>query len=297
MAMGTLIENMPHNAFHVASGTDGGLFGNQGLMLPTSSAAFDPIFWVHHSFIDKLWSAYNASENANYAFKYDFDQNPWNYMFLKPSPDGNIENAKDRISYWGDNSNNVISKIYNLDYSYDYPGTATNPESDPGPNKVLSIIQAPAYRPVISEIKWSEAAKPITDNSGLYSSIIPLTNNSLALTVRDYLNLTNAQKHNGNPFDLVSAVELLLPNTYAAKFLLTTATLARNSNFIKYIADSSIGLTLQGSSMGVDTMPMPMPITAIIDFGYSVIQPSGIAGGLATHMFQPTANQMIRSSF
>jgi hypothetical protein len=30
--------------------------------------------------------------------------------------------------------------------------------------------------------------------------------------------------------------------------------------------------------MGVDTMPMPMPITAIIDFGYSVIQPSGIEG-------------------
>ena len=287
MAMGTLIENMPHNPFHVASGTDGGLFGNQGLMLPTSSAAFDPIFWVHHSFIDKLWSAYNASKNAIYAFKDDFDQNPWNYMFLKPSPDGNIENAKDRISYWGDNSNNVISKIYNLDYSYDYPGTATNPESDPGPNKVLSIIQAPAYRPVISEIKWSEAAKPITDNSGLYSSIIPLTNNSLALTVRDYLNLTNAQKHNGNPFDLVSEVELLLPNTYAAKFLLTTATLASDPNLITNMFNSYVGLSVQGSSMGVDSMPMP--ITANIDFGYSVIQPDG-TDGIHGYSYVPDSN-------
>ena len=277
MAMGTLIENMPHNAFHDASGTDGGLFGNQGLMLPTSSAAFDPIFWVHHSFIDKLWSAYNASENANYAFKYDFDQNPWNYMFLKPSPDGNIENAKDRISYWGDNSNNVISKIYNPDYSYDYLGTTTNPASIPGPNKVLSIIQAPAYRPTISEIKWSEAAKPITDNSGLYSSIIPLTNNSLALTVRDYLNLTNAQNHNGNPFDLVSAVELLLPNPPAkATFLLTTTSLSSNPKFIKdIVGNPTLGLSVQGLSMGVDTMPMLMPTTATIDFGYSVIQPDG----------------------
>ena len=294
MAMGTLIENMPHNPFHVASGTDGGLFGDQGLMLPTSSAAFDPIFWVHHSFIDKLWSAYNASENANYAFKYDFDQNPWNYMFLKPSPDGNIENAKDRISYWGDNSNNVISKIYNPDYSYDYLGTTTNPASIPGPNKVLSIIQAPAYRPTISEIKWSESSKPIA-SSTLYSSIIPLTINSLALTVRDYLNLTNAQKHNSNPFDLVSEVELLLPNPPAkATFLLTTASLA-NDPLDQGMADLDPrrwGLSVQGMSMGVDEchqknptshshcdhMPMLMPTTAIIDFGYSVIQPNGIEG-------------------
>ena len=280
MAMGTLIENMPHNRFHVASGAGGGLFGDQGLMLPTSSAAFDPIFWVHHSFIDKLWSAYNASENANYAFKYDFDQNPWNYMFLKPSPDGNIENAKDRISYWGDNSNNVISKIYNPDYSYDNLGTTTNPASIPGPNKVLSIIQAPAYRPTISEIKWSESSKPIADNATLYSSIIPLTNNSLALTVRDYLNLTNAQNHNGNPFDLVSAVELLLHNPPAkATFLLTTTSLSSNPKFIKdIVGNPTLGLSVQGLSMGVDTMPMLMPTTATIDFGYSVIQPDGTPG-------------------
>lgn len=292
MAMGTLIENMPHNRLHVASGAGGGLFGDRGLMLNLSAAAFDPIFWVHHSFIDKLWSAYNASENAIYAFKDDFDQNPWNYMFLKPSPDGSLEKAKDKISYWGNNSNNVISKIYNPDYSYDYSGTATNPESDPGPNKVLSIIQAPAYRPVISEIKWSEALKPIAGNAGQYSSIIPLTNNSLALTVGNYLNLTNAQKHNSNPFDLVSEVELLLPNPPAkATFLLTTTSLSSNPKFIEYIVNNpTLGLSVQGMSMGVDECHqknptshshcdhMPMPMTAIIDFGYSVIQPDGTDG-------------------
>lgn len=295
MAMGTLIENMPHNRFHGASGAGGGLFSDQGLMQQLSSAAFDPIFWVHHSFIDKLWSAYNASENAIYAFKDDFDQNPWNYMFLKPSPDGSLEKAKDKISYWGDNSNNVISKIYNPDYSYDYPGTATNPISIPGPNKVLSIIQAPAFRPVISEIKWSESSKPIADNATRYSSIILLTNNSLALTVRDYLNMTKAQNHNGNPFDLVSAVELLLPNPPAkATFLLTTTSLSSNPKFIEGIEGNPIlGLSVQGLSMGVDEchqknptshshcnhMLMLMPTTAIIDFGYSVIQPDGTPGG------------------
>ena len=299
MAMGTLIENMPHNQFHVASGTDGGLFGDEGLMLLTSSAAFDPIFWVHHSFIDKLWSAYNASENANYAFKYDFDQNPWNYMFLKPSPDGSLEKAKDKISYWGNNSINVISKIYNPDYSYDYLGTTTNPTGIPGPNKVLSIIQAPAYRPTISETKWSEPLKPIFGSTNLYSSIIPLTINSRAFTAKAYLDLTDSKKNNGNPFDLVSAVELLLPNPPAkATFLLTraslTASLSMETRLIQAMAGprATVGLSVQGLSMGVDEchqknptshshcnhMPMLMPTTAIIDFGYSVIQPDGTDG-------------------
>jgi len=305
MAMGTLIENMPHNVFHYASGEDGGLFSKDGLMADVSSAAFDPIFWVHHSFIDKLWSAYNASENAIYAFKDDFDQNPWNYMFLKPSRDGNIEKAKDTISSWGDNSNNVISKIYNPDYSYDYPGTDTNPTSIPGPNKVLSIIQAPAYRPIISEIKWSQPLEPILGSIDLFSSIIPLTNNSLNLTVKTYLALTNSENHKGNPFDLVSKIELLLPNPPAkATFLLTTASLA-NDPLSQGMAGHDLrkwGLSVQGMSMGVDECHqknptshshcdhMPMPMTAIIDFGYSVIAPNGNTGRLG-YSYVPTSSK------
>jgi len=285
MAMGALIEITPHNLFHGASGEGGGLFSKEnGLMKDFSSAAFDPIFWVHHSFIDKLWSAYNASENAVYAFKDDFDQNPWNYMFLKPSRDGNIEKAKDTISSWGDNSNNVISKIYNPDYSYDYLGTTTNPTSIPGPNKVLSIIQAPAYRPTISRIKSSEISttKPVVGITDLYSLVIPLTNNSLNLTAKTYLALTNSENHKGNPFDLVSDVEFFLPNPPAtATFLLTTALLAKN--LLNKGMDGelgSLGLSIQGMSMGVDECHqknptshshcdhMPMPMTAIIDFGF-----------------------------
>ena len=72
LSMGSNIESVPHNLFHVLSGTNGGLFPNRddgldGLMMPPEAAAFDPIFWIHHSFIDKIWSAYNTSENAFYA--------------------------------------------------------------------------------------------------------------------------------------------------------------------------------------------------------------------------------------
>ena len=276
LAMGTLIESMPHNVFHVAAGIDGGFFEDgTGLMLPVNSAAFDPIFWVHHAFIDKLWSAYNASDNAFYAFQNDFDQNPWNYMFLTPSSDGSLQ--KETISYWGDNSANVLSKIYNPDYSYDYFGTVTNPEINPGPNKALSIIQASAFRPIISTISWNERPQPITDLPERYLSVIPLTINTLPLTAGTYLNLTRPGDQDGSQFDFVSRVEFVLPEPPAtATFLLTTASNIEMT-LDKIERGANWGLSTQGMAMGHDGMAMPM--TATIDFGYSVIGPDGAEQG------------------
>lgn len=48
---GTL-ETLPHNAIHVQVG---------GLMQNPSTAATDPVFWIHHSNIDRLWVNWLAS--------------------------------------------------------------------------------------------------------------------------------------------------------------------------------------------------------------------------------------------
>jgi tyrosinase len=56
------IENQPHNVVHVAVG------GSSGLMADPDAAAADPIFWVHHANIDRLWFIWNATPrhlNAN----------------------------------------------------------------------------------------------------------------------------------------------------------------------------------------------------------------------------------------
>ena len=262
LSMGTVIENMPHNMFHVASGWNGALFpGDEpegdGLMLSPSAAAFDPVFWIHHSFIDKIWSTYNHSENAFYGSEYFFDKNPWNYMFLAPSRNGELQ--KEVISYWGNNSANVVSKIYNPDYSYDYIGTIVNPENLPGPNKVLSLIQSPAFRPTLPTVTWSKRPE---QNGETYFSAIPLTINKAPLTAGNYLNLTNPETQD-NPFDFVSEVRLLLSSSNYARFILTT-----EANLPK-ILDETVttpGLRVQGLPMG---MNMPMPMTPVIDFGYS----------------------------
>jgi tyrosinase len=46
------IENLPHNRVHVQIG------GNSGFMTDPSTAALDPIFWVHHCNIDGLWEVW-----------------------------------------------------------------------------------------------------------------------------------------------------------------------------------------------------------------------------------------------
>jgi Common central domain of tyrosinase len=46
------LEQTPHNDIHVAVG------GRGGLMTDPDQAALDPIFWLHHSNIDRLWNVW-----------------------------------------------------------------------------------------------------------------------------------------------------------------------------------------------------------------------------------------------
>lgn len=49
------LENQPHNVIHDAVG------GNGGLMSDPDAAAADPIFWIHHANIDRLWFIWNGN--------------------------------------------------------------------------------------------------------------------------------------------------------------------------------------------------------------------------------------------
>jgi tyrosinase len=53
------VESTPHNVVHDAVG------GNGGLMADPDAAAADPIFWIHHSNIDRLWFIWNTGRHRN----------------------------------------------------------------------------------------------------------------------------------------------------------------------------------------------------------------------------------------
>jgi hypothetical protein len=57
MAFG-LVENVPHNQVHVQVGGEENDPCVGGWMVDPNCAAEDPIFWLHHSNIDRLWSVW-----------------------------------------------------------------------------------------------------------------------------------------------------------------------------------------------------------------------------------------------
>lgn len=59
------LENNPHNLVHVYVGGSQGLSGPEGLMSDPGIAALDPIFYLHHANIDRMWASWNHSGNAN----------------------------------------------------------------------------------------------------------------------------------------------------------------------------------------------------------------------------------------
>jgi tyrosinase len=57
-SMGDL-ESNPHNLVHVYVGGNQGLDGPEGLMSDPGLAALDPIFYLHHANIDRMWAGWN----------------------------------------------------------------------------------------------------------------------------------------------------------------------------------------------------------------------------------------------
>lgn len=94
-----LLEQSPHNAVHISIGGDR---NPVGLMSQTSTAGLDPVFWLHHANIDRLWEVWlkadpahaNPQPNPDYATrtapKDDWARGTILQRFVLPTEDGGI---------------------------------------------------------------------------------------------------------------------------------------------------------------------------------------------------------------
>lgn len=76
-----LLEQRPHNDIHLAVG--GVINSSNGAMAEITTAAFDPVFWVHHANIDRMWAAWAATPGKTWgpAPSPDwFDERPWTFV-------------------------------------------------------------------------------------------------------------------------------------------------------------------------------------------------------------------------
>jgi tyrosinase len=95
-----LLERVPHGPIHnfvggTIKGTDPSISKNNGLMSMFETAGIDPIFWLHHSNIDRLWEVWlNVQPSATAppdAYKNPTEPDWLNQpagAFVMPRPDG-----------------------------------------------------------------------------------------------------------------------------------------------------------------------------------------------------------------
>lgn len=74
------LENNPHNTVH---GMVGGFMGN------ALTAGLDPIFWLHHCNIDRLWEAWMATPGKRMTRERDWREGPHDRNFIMPDVGSN----------------------------------------------------------------------------------------------------------------------------------------------------------------------------------------------------------------
>lgn len=79
-----------------------------GMMSQVETAAFDPIFWVHHANIDRIWQQWTNSPNGQKVLLEELKKVPWDYVFFD-------ENGQ-KVVY---TIEEVVDMLYTMDYDYD----------------------------------------------------------------------------------------------------------------------------------------------------------------------------------
>ncbi|WP_130736852.1 tyrosinase family protein [Flavobacterium sp. J27] len=79
-----------------------------GLMANVPSAGFDPIFWLHHSMVDRVWESWDVSMYGQRPTLADLEKYPWQYEFITPNGEKVTYTVKE-----------MYDIVFNLDYKYD----------------------------------------------------------------------------------------------------------------------------------------------------------------------------------
>lgn len=81
------LESLPHNIVHVDVGGQASN-GYPGLMSDPDTAGLDPIFWLHHANIDRLWSVWTSNAAHQNPTDPAWLNGPMDRKFVMPMVDG-----------------------------------------------------------------------------------------------------------------------------------------------------------------------------------------------------------------
>lgn len=144
------LEAAPHGLMHDYIGADGKetffnpIFQKEmsGLMANVPSAGFDPVFWLHHSMVDRIWTLWDQSEYGKRPTLKHLKVQPWEYHFIQPNGE--------QVTYTLDE---VYAIVFNPDYIYQdaqVPAiAAVVPDEQMMANSRSMLVQDPPKETVI----------------------------------------------------------------------------------------------------------------------------------------------------
>jgi len=142
------------------------------------TAARDPVFWLHHAYVDKMWSEYNTMRTGAFLDEGTLANSGWNFTFWEPGPNGKpvlkTFSTWKNATYLPDSQSNitpskVLERAYYPTYTYDYiqPLDINLRPISAKPNKLLALLESPNLSPILSQItnqtKGSGLADPLSE--------------------------------------------------------------------------------------------------------------------------------------
>lgn len=229
------LENSPHGLMHVELG---GVYRsstfnpitqtetNIGLMSGVPTAGFDPIFWVHHANIDRIWESWTRQREKDNPAATDIrvtveqlSSVPWLYNFYNGSTAINFQPSE------------VVSEVYTPTYnSFSYDKLDEVPPSRRAQNRSRDRFIIPVEDTVVTstEVKTKLTDKLTTVNVPL-STPVEISEDVLeqaAPSGNENYELEVQVSFQGEPRGAYD-VYLNLPNTEA-----TVDTLDKNAHFV-----------------------------------------------------------------
>jgi hypothetical protein len=122
-----------------------------GLMAEVPSAGFDPIFWLHHSNVDRLWQNFINANPQNNVTLAQLESVQWPYDFFKIE-----KTASDFTSTLVSLSMpEVLTDISTINYQYDQPALKAAAEAKPLLTKESALVSTEPK----AEVKLNAPAK------------------------------------------------------------------------------------------------------------------------------------------
>jgi len=270
------LESNPHNFVHVmVGGFDGDTWTDpnaqetkEGLMSDPPVAGLDPIFYLHHANIDRMWDAWNVTGN---------NSNPGDASWLKgPTANGNSQFAMPMDAagtpwyYTPADVNSTTSlRFYGTVYSYTYDDLSlTSYETDVQPKSGnlaarLTSLGAPAAEKNV-QMSGQRKHELIGANAGSLSLSSGETDAVVKLDAPSW-NLVSKSLKNASVSNLPDEVFLQLENvkgTNNSNFLSVFV----NDKFVRSVALFGIRMaSLQDGAHGGSGLTFTFNITNIID--------------------------------